>query len=267
MDPLAQHQQQQAAAAAAWTPAQAAAAQAAVQAAAAQQHAAALAQLHAAHPHVFAGRPLGLPAPAPPAAPGGLHTLPRLVGLPAGFAHLTALPGFMPAPGAPGAPAFAPGALPPKVAIRPPGWPAGAGLPALGGAAAAAGRAPDSGADRPSSSHSANTSAGGLASDGSPLAGGAASGSGGTPDGSAGAKSRYRGVSYDRKKGKWRVQIKVAALGKSGVSVGYFDTEEAAARAYDRAAIGLLGLENPNLQVCVLGLGVGLWSFLFIVLA
>ncbi|KFM28745.1 AP2-like ethylene-responsive transcription factor TOE3 [Auxenochlorella protothecoides] len=62
------------------------------------------------------------------------------------------------------------------------------------------------------------------------------------------AGSRYRGVSYDRKKAKWRVQIKVAALGKSGVSVGYYDTEEAAARAYDRAAIGLLGRDSHSLQ-------------------
>ncbi|KAK9800343.1 hypothetical protein WJX73_006496 [Symbiochloris irregularis] len=60
-------------------------------------------------------------------------------------------------------------------------------------------------------------------------------------------KSSYRGVSFDRKKRKWRVQIKVANLGKSGVSVGYYDTEDQGARAYDRAAIGLLGRDNPNI--------------------
>ncbi|KAK9816835.1 hypothetical protein WJX72_005692 [[Myrmecia] bisecta] len=60
-------------------------------------------------------------------------------------------------------------------------------------------------------------------------------------------KSRYRGVSYDKKKRKWRVQIKVATLGKSGVSVGYYDTEQAAAKAYDRAAIGLLGRDNLSI--------------------
>jgi hypothetical protein len=36
-------------------------------------------------------------------------------------------------------------------------------------------------------------------------------------DGQQVFRSQYRGVSYDKKKRKWRVQIKVAALGKSGV--------------------------------------------------
>eukprot|EP00873_Tetraselmis_striata_P014322 jgi/Tetstr1/434586/TSEL_023677.t1 len=58
--------------------------------------------------------------------------------------------------------------------------------------------------------------------------------------------SQYRGVSYDKTKRRWRVQIKVSSLGKSGVSVGYFDTEVGAARAYDRAAIGLLGRKALN---------------------
>ena len=41
--------------------------------------------------------------------------------------------------------------------------------------------------------------------------------------------------------------VQVATLGKSGVSVGYYDTEENAARAYDRAAIGLLGRDNCSI--------------------
>ena len=41
--------------------------------------------------------------------------------------------------------------------------------------------------------------------------------------------------------------LQVATLGKSGVSVGYYDTESNAARAYDRAAIGLLGRDNCSI--------------------
>ena len=41
--------------------------------------------------------------------------------------------------------------------------------------------------------------------------------------------------------------VQVATLGKSGVSVGYYDTEMNAARAYDRAAIGLLGRDNCSI--------------------
>ena len=48
---------------------------------------------------------------------------------------------------------------------------------------------------------------------------------------------------------KWCfASAQVASLGKSGVSVGYYDTEEAAARAYDRAAIGLLGRDSAGIS-------------------
>ena len=40
----------------------------------------------------------------------------------------------------------------------------------------------------------------------------------------------------------------MANLGKSGVSVGYYDTQEAAAKAYDRAAISLLGKDNGSIS-------------------
>ena len=43
------------------------------------------------------------------------------------------------------------------------------------------------------------------------------------------------------------LSLQVATLGKSGVSVGYYDTEDNAAKAYDRAAIGLLGRDNCSI--------------------
>ncbi|CAG9464578.1 unnamed protein product [Pedinophyceae sp. YPF-701] len=58
--------------------------------------------------------------------------------------------------------------------------------------------------------------------------------------------SKWRGVSAHRQPGKWISQIK--AGGKQPVYLGFYTSEEMAARAYDRAAINVHGRDYPNLN-------------------
>lgn len=50
--------------------------------------------------------------------------------------------------------------------------------------------------------------------------------------------SAYKGVSYDRPRHKWQACIKV---GRRTVHLGRFDTQEAAARSYNKAAVEHFG--------------------------
>mmetsp|Transcript_32611 Transcript_32611/g.103915 ORF Transcript_32611/g.103915 Transcript_32611/m.103915 type:complete len:275 (-) Transcript_32611:185-1009(-) len=57
--------------------------------------------------------------------------------------------------------------------------------------------------------------------------------------------SNYRGVSLLKQTGKWHAQINV---GGKQVHLGYFGSEEMAARAYDRAAINKSGRDGQAIQ-------------------
>jgi hypothetical protein len=52
------------------------------------------------------------------------------------------------------------------------------------------------------------------------------------------ASSKYKGVSWDNKYKKWRVTISIDGKGKNG---GRYETEEAAAKAYNELALKLRG--------------------------
>jgi hypothetical protein len=55
----------------------------------------------------------------------------------------------------------------------------------------------------------------------------------------AGSSSRYKGVSFCRRPGKWHAQIKFKG---HSIHLGYFGDEAEAARAYDRAAVERFGV-------------------------
>lgn len=50
--------------------------------------------------------------------------------------------------------------------------------------------------------------------------------------------SGYKGVSWNKRSAKWEAQI---CVNRRGIHLGYFDTAEAAAKAYDEACIKLHG--------------------------
>lgn len=58
---------------------------------------------------------------------------------------------------------------------------------------------------------------------------------------------KYKGISFDKKRGKWRARIRCHGIDKH---IGYFDKEKDAAMAYDKEAIVLFGdfakLNFPN---------------------
>ena len=63
----------------------------------------------------------------------------------------------------------------------------------------------------------------------------------------SGRTSQYKGVSWHKKTNKWRTQITINGKCKH---LGYFVSEEEAARAYDRAALELYGIyANLNFPI------------------